>query len=100
VHFYRGYVGAIIDYSDGESCLSKLMLLFRPPDFRNTSYLEIYSVCDREVDSDFSFLKYELLRDSSFETIESFVPANSTTVKSVEKHRWRITTDGTFNSVD
>ena len=99
-HFFGGFIGAIIKYNDGKFCITKWMYLFSPEKNENTTSMEIYSDCDRDEDSEYSFLRYKFLNESSFETIESFIPANSHKVKSVERHVWKISSNGRFYSVN
>jgi hypothetical protein len=95
-----GLTGAIIEYGNGLSCFYKFMLVFSFPDKRNTAYIEIYSDCDRDASAAYTYLRYKLVNDSTFETTEFYIPANWNKVKSEEKRKYGISGSGTIYSLD
>ncbi len=95
--FYKNLVGALIEYNDNQSCIYKFLLIFNREN-KNLSKMIVYSDCDQDESADYETLDYRLLNDSIFETIETYVPANSKKQK-VTKYLWRISTKGEIDSL-
>jgi hypothetical protein len=94
----NNFIGAIVDYDDKSNCIYKFLLIFSPGENKNTDYKRIYSECDRDESADYLRLDYELLNDSCFQTIESYIPKNSDSVSQVEKIKWNIDHHGLIDS--
>lgn len=67
----REYTAALLDYSDGKSCLYKMLLIFNSGK-RNTDYTIVQTDCDEDAAADFTRISFRLLSDSSFNTREDY----------------------------
>jgi hypothetical protein len=75
-HLKYGNTGVIINYDDWKNCSKKLFLVFPASAIINSDFKQVETDCDRDYSSDYHSTRYKLLSDSSFETIEYYVPAN------------------------
>lgn len=100
-NFRAGNKGVIIRYDDKKSCIYKFLLVFDLNNDRNIDSKIIYSDCDHDESVDYSQLRYNLLNDSIFETIETYIPAVASRdvqrIKS-ERIKWKLTKDGIIDS--
>jgi hypothetical protein len=97
-NFSNSYKGAIIEYDDRQNCIHKFLLIFSPIENQNTDYKRIYSDCDRDPSADYITLSYKILKDSTFQTIESYIPANTDKIAQIEKIKWHINNRGLVDS--
>ena len=97
IDFHSGLKGAIIKYDDRKSCIYKFLLIIDQTNNRNSDNKIIFTDCDHDESADYTTLRYRLLNDSTFETIETYIPAksgnkaNSTKDKDV---KWKINMSG------
>ncbi|HEY5462021.1 MAG TPA: hypothetical protein VIJ95_02080 [Hanamia sp.] len=75
-NFNNDFKGALIEYDDKQSCIYKFLLIFNKEE-KNLSNMIVYTDCDQDESVDYQTLRYKLLNDSVFETIETYFPANS-----------------------
>ena len=88
----NGLKGAVIIYNDGRSCLSKLLFVFNSSQDISISSKVIYTDCDRDESSGCNYLRYVILSDSTFQTIETNLPPVSTKNQSSTKTvvKWKM----------
>src|SRR5579872_1314239 len=96
--FTRGIKGAIVDYDDKTNCLYRFLLVFRPKEDHSAAHKLIYSDCDQDESAGYLTLRYKLLNDSMFATIETYTPANSKN-KKIKYLTWKISWSGAIDSV-
>ena len=89
---HNGFKGAIIVYDDRRNCIYKFLLVFDPAG-KNSDYRQIKSDCDRDESADFGSLDYSILNDSIFQTIETYVPADSEKAEK-KKSKWKVNDKG------
>jgi hypothetical protein len=88
VDFGNGMKGVVINYSD------RLVASYKR--------LFLYNNVDCTEDQDCSFVDYKITSDSTFELIETIVPANAEERKlsdSIIRYTWKVKVDGTFMQV-
>lgn len=98
-HINRKMAVGIIEYNDRLVCIYKFLLVFIPPDWKNTATKIVYTDCDRDESANYTTSRFKLLNDSTFETIETYFSANSEKPKSVEIHKWKINDSGKIYSI-
>jgi hypothetical protein len=102
VDFGNGMKGVVINYSDRLVASYKRLFLFKPPYDKSIGDMEVYNNVDCTEDQDCSFVDYKITSDSTFELIETIVPANAEERKlsdSIIRYTWKVKVDGTFMQV-
>lgn len=99
VNFRNGYKGAIITYDDKRSCIYKFLLVFNPSGNLNTDNKIIYTDCDHDESADYTTVRYKLLNDAAFETIENYFPANSENIYETHTIKWSVSGVGLIDSI-
>jgi hypothetical protein len=92
IDLYHGFKGAIIDYDDRLVCSRKFLVILNEAN-QNTDEKIVFTECDQDESSSNRTVNYKFINDSSFETIETYFPANSERLKpkpKVKKFIWRI----------
>ena len=92
LNFNKGFKGAIINYDDRRSCIYKFLIVLDSNE-KNISNKIIYSDCDHDESSDYTTVKYKFLTDSTFETIETYIPVKNK-IQKTEKFKWEIAENG------
>jgi hypothetical protein len=102
LQLYKGFTGAVIDYSDNRNCGKKIFLVFPSSAEVATDYKEIETSCDRDFSGNYFYIRYKLLSDSSLETIEYFIPPNKDeddTGTVWERIKYKINQKGTIDTI-
>lgn len=95
VQLKQNLKAAIVDYNDGLNCSGKFLLLFLPGRERSADVQIVETDCDRDESSEYNFIRYRFLSDSSFETIETYLPAVAKKADSVQTLRkWKLGQNG------
>lgn len=101
-NFQNGFKCAIINYDDRRSCLYQFLLVFNSSGTKNLDQKIIYTDCDHDESSDYTTLRYKILNDSTFETIENYIPANSENKSAINKTqiiKWKLNNQGLMYSL-
>ena len=96
-----GLKGAVINYNDGKSCVYKFLFVFNSSDNGSISNKILYTDCDRDESSDYKYIRYKILSDSTFQTIETYLPPVSK--KKVDSSKttvnWKLNEKGVIDSL-
>lgn len=99
-HMRNNLTGIVITYGS-PVCLQKFLILFNR-DQKEIGRTEVFTGCDGPEDEDYSSTDYILLNDSTYETIETFRPANAdekNLPEKITKVKWRISQSGSIEQV-
>ena len=92
----------IIDYDDRKSCIYRFLLVIVSANHQNIDNKIIYTDCDHDEGANYTTLKYRLINDSIFETIETNYAANSKSKVAkdeLRKFKWKISGNGQIKSI-
>ncbi len=100
LHLRNNLTGVVIAYGS-PVCYQKFLILFNKEE-KEMSRAEVYTGCDGPENEDYSSTDYRVLNDSTYETIETFRPANAdekNLPEKITKVKWRISQNGAIVQV-